>query len=261
MALLDNIIGCWSPSVRGSGYLLPDLSGRGNHGILTNMDAGTDWPGAAVRGVHGRVLDFDGTDDYVARTSPQFELVSPFTVSVWYRPVIRRLYGGIVSTFNAFSELATSGWIIYDGSGGNNGAMGLILGGVICNTASGNSVLNEWQQYVAVFRQGAAKLYRNGAQQALSATNLGAASYTGTTQLKIGSYTTASGRNSCQIGEVAIYNGELTQPDAVELYRRGNGAIGRMLTGQTRRTVYGSGLRFQPAWVTRRSQIIGGGLR
>lgn len=48
------LVGAWCPSVPGSGLLLPDLSGRGNNGVLTNMDA-SDWVGTD----RGRALDFD----------------------------------------------------------------------------------------------------------------------------------------------------------------------------------------------------------
>jgi hypothetical protein len=41
---------------------LLDRSGYGNHGTLTNMDAGTDWVGSQ----YGWALDFDGVDDYVS---------------------------------------------------------------------------------------------------------------------------------------------------------------------------------------------------
>ena len=59
-SLKQGLVGCWIPSVSGSGLLLPDVSGRGNHGTLTNM-ASDDW----VSAQYGRALDFDGTDDYV----------------------------------------------------------------------------------------------------------------------------------------------------------------------------------------------------
>jgi len=45
----------------GSGGLVQDASGNGNHGILTNMDPATDW----VPTTRGMGLDFDGTNDGV----------------------------------------------------------------------------------------------------------------------------------------------------------------------------------------------------
>jgi len=58
------LVGAWCPSVAGNGLLLPDLSGYGNHGTLTGMDA-SDWVGTDK----GRALDFDGSNDYVSVAS------------------------------------------------------------------------------------------------------------------------------------------------------------------------------------------------
>ena len=62
-SLKQGLVGCWIPSISGSGLLLPDLSGRGNNGALTNMDA-SDW----VSSQYGRALDFDGVNDEVRIT-------------------------------------------------------------------------------------------------------------------------------------------------------------------------------------------------
>ena len=59
-SLKQGLVGCWIPSISGSGLLLPDLSMRGNNGVLTGMDA-SDW----VASGSGRALDFDGVNDYV----------------------------------------------------------------------------------------------------------------------------------------------------------------------------------------------------
>jgi len=75
-SLKQGLVGCWIPSVSGSGFLLPDLSGRGNNGTLTNM-ASDDW----VSAQYGRALDFDGVDDYVAL--PVYAKL-PFSVSLWF---------------------------------------------------------------------------------------------------------------------------------------------------------------------------------
>jgi hypothetical protein len=58
-SLRQGLVGAWCPSLGPSGYTLLDRSGYGNHGTLTNMDAGTDWVGSR----YGWALDFDGTDD------------------------------------------------------------------------------------------------------------------------------------------------------------------------------------------------------
>jgi hypothetical protein len=59
--LWDGLVGAWMPSLGVTGDTLRDVSGNGNHGTLTNMDAATDW----VATSKGLALDFDGVNDYV----------------------------------------------------------------------------------------------------------------------------------------------------------------------------------------------------
>lgn len=55
------------------------MSGRNNHGTLTNMDAASDW---VVSG--GKyALDFDGSNDYVS-LAPSIAGLFKVTVSVWF---------------------------------------------------------------------------------------------------------------------------------------------------------------------------------
>ena len=41
--LWDGLVGAWMPSLGVTGETLRDVSGNGNHGTLTNMDAASDW--------------------------------------------------------------------------------------------------------------------------------------------------------------------------------------------------------------------------
>jgi hypothetical protein len=78
-------VGAWAPCLGPTGLTLRDNSRFGNHGTLTNMDAGADWVTDAGR----YALDFDGTNDEVligANTLLQFTHVQPFTLSAWFRP-------------------------------------------------------------------------------------------------------------------------------------------------------------------------------
>ena len=249
MPLLDGIVGCWSPSVRGSGYLLPDLSGRGNHGTLTNMDAGTDWPGAAVRGVHGRVLDYDGVNDRLncGQSGGNLTETLPFSVTAW---AIARTVGanrGLISR-DQTSPFPFS--IRFDG----DARLGILTDGaaIIGPTIT----TNQWFFYCATFATNRRIIYLNGTSRVDSGT--GYTISANNDQLSIGSdFVPASDR--CwdgQIGEIAIFQRALTASEIMDIYRSGNGAIGRQLTGQTRRRVYG----FVPAATgARRRRIICGG--
>jgi hypothetical protein len=57
----DGLVGLWAPALGPTGNALFDLSGRNNHGTLTNMDPATDWVGSPG----GWALDFDGSDGHI----------------------------------------------------------------------------------------------------------------------------------------------------------------------------------------------------
>jgi hypothetical protein len=76
-SLRQGLVGCWVPSLGASGFRLIDRSGYGNHGVLTNMDPGTDWAPSGGK----LALDFDGSNDEV-RLSRVFYTM-PFSVSAW----------------------------------------------------------------------------------------------------------------------------------------------------------------------------------
>jgi hypothetical protein len=73
-------VGAWNPGLGPTGLTLRDWSGYGNHGTLTNMDAGTDW---VVSG--GRyALEHDGSNDLIlCGNSPSVSTSVPFTISGW----------------------------------------------------------------------------------------------------------------------------------------------------------------------------------
>ena len=271
MALTDGIIGCWSPSIRGSGYLLPDLSGRGNHGTLTNMDAGTDWPGASVRGVSGRVLDYDGTDDRVllSRTSDIIGLTA-CSVVAWGSI---RTYGGdgrALFSLPISNTADTSPFQVLDlsvsSTGQVRGNVGNGLTRVIYTATDLVTTANKWF-CIAVLWDGATI---TTALDGVVSSSSAAAVYTGigVSAASVGTARIGSYRNESQytadgqIGEVSLFNRRLTQPEVLELFRRGNGAIGRELTGQAKRRVYGFVPAGFKAYLARRqNQIIGGGVR
>lgn len=254
MALTDNIVGCWSPSVRGSGLLLPDLSGRGNHGTLTNM-AGDDWVGASVRGVGGKVLDFDGSNDWIDIGTNQllrFEATS-WTIGLWAKPVLRSFYQSIMAndsnvSQNPLYEIGVNPenkLYFYDNSS-------LILGA---------TMTSNWQ-FVAVVGEivGLTQTVRlwQDAINTGALTGIGIFSTSRGQKVRIAVDAEAgpgqSGFFAGQIGEVSMWRRNLTATEIAELYRRGNGAIGRELTGQTRRRVYG----FVPGTGARRRRILTG---
>lgn len=266
MPLLDGIIGCWSPSVRGSGYLLPDLSGRGNHGTLTNMDAGTDWPGAAVRGVHGRVLDFDGTNDYVAIPSNGIRFTGPQYVSMWLWfngiTLSNRPQMFVLGDFSGQFVTQLVAGINNIGSGGSEGTSRFAVNaydGNISNwgraytDASFGGRLNEWIHFCFGHNGTTWQIFVNGVLDTIVDQATGPRAMTTTESLYLGGGPSSRFHNG-RIGETVFFRRVVTSAEARELFRQGNGAIGRQLTGQTRRRVYG----FAPATGARRRRILTG---
>jgi hypothetical protein len=239
MALTDGIIGCWSPSLGASGYRLLDRSGRGNHGVLTNMDAGTDWVGTSA----GLALDYDGSNDHVRMSRSLQFLGDKMSVSVWvtFRTVGNAVIVNQGSTTNQFLLLHQAGWRVRGSS-----STEYIFG----TTATANRII-----HVAFVANGTSVTgYLDGVPQ--SAGTISAISANLDTNLEFGSYVPFGGGFYLNgfLGEIAIYSRPLTAAEIRDLYRRGNGAIGRELTGQTRRRSYG----FVAATGARRRRILTG---
>jgi hypothetical protein len=249
MSLTDGIVGCWSPSLGASGYRLLDRSQYSNHGTLTNMDS-TDWTATPV----GLGLDFDGSNDFVNCGARGGALTNsiPFSVSVWAFARSVSVNAGLVSRDQnspfAFSFRSTN-------------VVSLVTDGAILTGSAW--VLNEWRHYVCTLAPSLRRIYVQARQDAESTSLYTVTS--NTESLYIGADYLGGTANRTwdgQIGEVAIYNRALTAQEVFELYRRGNGAIGRELIGQTRTRQRGSVLpSFRPYWALQQNQIIGGGLR
>jgi hypothetical protein len=254
MALTDGIVGCWSPSLGASGYRLLDRSRYSNHGTLTNMDAGTDWVGTSA----GLALDYDGTNDYVVTSYGVPVTSCTMSVSVW---LIRRATSGVFPRIADISDGTNSLQLILDlGSGGSNFFVTKHTQYQSGTTATqwGFATTVSTLEHIAVTVDSlasTARVWWNGVEQtAASNNNAGAgvasrAVYFGARR-DLNAVTHFAG----VLGETAIYSRALTGAEVRELYRQGNGAIGRALTGQTRRRTYG----FVAATGARRRRIITG---
>ena len=98
-SLRQGLVGAWCPSVSGPyGYRLPDLSGYGNHGTLTNMDPGSDWVVSGGKGA----LDFDGSDDWISISDNRQWHKSDFSFACFanFRGVGGVSYGTVFSRDN-----------------------------------------------------------------------------------------------------------------------------------------------------------------
>jgi len=230
MAILDGLIGCWSPSLGASGYRLQDRTKYGNHGTLTNMDAGTDWVASPI----GGVLDFDGTNDYVSIGSPGvFGASASITVAGWAKLRV----SGSQAIAGKYVSLSNGGWILY-----GDPAAGWYFdgrdGGYISSGASGAFSANEWY-FVAGRKSGNVwSVSVNGVQKNSVTSGAGTSLMSTTNPMDIGRVlldAVPSLYANGQIGEVAFWRRAVQNAELAELFRLGNGWIGRQLTGVNRR--------------------------
>ena len=141
-SLRQGLVGAWCPSLGATGYRLLDRSGYGNHGTLTNMDAGTDWVG----GPRGTTLDFDGSNDSVIMDYI-FPTLTKLTVSAWVRMSAGQAkLNGIIASSNGTSEPSWTFFVL--GSFGNRPAFK--VSGNWTNIGSGRSIVNEKWHHLAV---------------------------------------------------------------------------------------------------------------
>ena len=246
MALTDGILGCWSPSIRGSGYVLPDLTNRRNNGSLVNMNA-SEWTPQAVAGRSGVVLNYGDTATEklvtLGKQLPSMAGSAELTLTMWSR---RLAANGIANCGQAAGATYANVVPFADGN---------VYFQVSPNFVAfaDNSTL--WRFWCMTLSASTIRGYRDGVQVATTA---GPATVpTVVADFVIGSYPPFATKANSQIGEVAAFNRALRATEILELYRAGNGAIGRILTGQTRRPVYGNGARFQAAWARGSNVLLG----
>jgi len=233
--------------------MLPDLTGRGNHGTLTNFDQATAWEPASIRGVSGRTNRHDGTNDYVTGSARAIIGLGDMSWCAWV--LVRSGYGVL-----AHSNW-TAGMLWYVGNAG----AGVVNQGIYfannATAAVGSTSLayNAWN-HVGWCRRGTSlDIYLNGRLDVTRTSNTGP---TFANTLDWGGYAGGSEWLSGSIGERAVFNRALTAAELYEIFRRGDGAIGRELTGQSRRRLYAFRV---PAAAVRsylfvnRGQVIGGG--
>ena len=233
--ILTGLVGAWCPSLGPSGYTLLDRSGRGNHGSLVNMDAGSDWVGSPG----GWVLDYDGTDDYVTARAT---LTGAFTISIWAnrRSVglnTRVMWGNTANTTYAATAKPTS--------------LGTRSDSISEISFLGFTFSNNILFHVLLSRDGAnnMRVWKDGVES-----SSGAVSVTGAYTLgSIGTYSTAPSYGwDGTIGDIAAWNRAFSVPEVAALYQRGPGGLGRLLTQRAQRRV------FRTAQGNRRRRLICG---
>jgi hypothetical protein len=161
-SLRQGLVGAWCPSLGATGYTLLDRSGYGNHGTLTNMDAGTDWVG----GAHGTVLDFDGSNDFVEVPNSSYLNfgTNDFSVSGWfYVKTITGHYSSFFSENNPGPNNSQFWFRQETVSGAVRFATEDNTGFTATQTAAGAIVINQWIHFAVRRANTELAIFKNGA--------------------------------------------------------------------------------------------------
>jgi Concanavalin A-like lectin/glucanases superfamily len=271
--ILQNLIGAWCPSLGPSGYTLLDRSGRGTHGTLTNMDAGTDWVGSPG----GWALDFDGVNDFVSY-STQIDLAGAklVTISAW----VWRATLGIMMPFVRYVNTSTLGanrradgmLVLSDGSLYMAVQAATAGGGDYSEITSTSKIIaGQWNLITcSMLIDGASTAGQwvlNGIPVTTTVTNTGTPPTQWEANVSTAPYTSmrsisGSGTTSYWSGrldEVAAWRRRLTTPEMQQLYQAGRGGLGRLLTPQRRSYAFRVPTAVKSYLFTNRGQVIGGG--
>jgi hypothetical protein len=220
-SLRQGLVGAWCPSLGASGYRLIDRSGYGNHGVLTNMDPGTDW----VPSVGKLALDFGSpfTKFINAGTPSLFPNVGFATISAWF---LSRNNASQSIVAKSLFGAATGRWWIYTGTGlvGVDGPSGSGLASAQFSTTHANT---GWHHILAIFSGTTLSLYYDGVFRSSATVDL---IQNSTYSLLFAKYNDGSGGATAnisphngQIDDIRIYNRALTPNEIRLLYTGGRG--------------------------------------
>jgi hypothetical protein len=205
------LIGHWSFD-EGVSTIVRDFSGNGFNGVMTNMDAATDW----VAGKRGKALDFDGVDDHVALPStPLFARVSngtAITISAWFKGSDIE---SLVRLQDSGSDFIVFGWT----SSGTFAPRVLVsTDGNTTGVDIGGGVLDgKWHHIAFTWEKNTTngfRVYVDGAiTNQKNAANVNLPDLSGSTGVYFGSYQGTSEFTAGTIDDVRIYNRALSQSD------------------------------------------------
>ena len=203
-------VGAWRFD-EGAGYTATDISGRGNHGTLTNMDSATDW----VDGQENDCLDFDGANDYIDLNTGSY---NPSTVSIcaWIYPESTDTNRMIVANESPTDNF--QGYALYIPSSAD--VQFEVAGSAATGSSNTSITANEWTHVVGIWDGSDTIIYKNGilADQ----DNFGVAVDGSGSDWYIGYEPTGTADYfDGKIDEVAIFDKVLTDAEVADLYKFG----------------------------------------
>lgn len=231
------------PSISGGTGLLPDLSGRGNHGAFNNMTAED-----LISKPWGTVLDFDGVDDYISIGRPM--PVGNRTISAWF---FRPTTTGRRGIFGTRPTGGTAGYFLST-SVTSSGTISYTHPGIAAVTSTGSLwSANVWNHVAVTLTGLAVNIFLNGRSVH---TGTVASLETASTVAWIGAEEGPSLEVfEGQLDDIRLYNRSLSIPEIQALGIEPS--IG--LRPERASVFFGSDV-FQAAWLAQSRNIIGGGV-
>jgi hypothetical protein len=216
--LWKGLVGAWMPSFGVTGNTLKDVSGNGNDGTLTNMDAATDW----VTTSKGLALDFDGVNDYVSVDQSSLASIrggSEFSVSF----LVKKSASYKDASIGAWHHTSRNGFFVEWYIDGNL-YFGNSNGGSNNNVASLNWSI-DFQHIVCVFNgkettnAAKGKIYANGKSLNISSAGLNTTTVSNyAVDFTIGRLTDYPLLTTGNITNVTLYNRALSPSEIKQLY-------------------------------------------
>jgi hypothetical protein len=254
MALLDGLLHCYTPSLGPTGYRLIDRGPRRSHGSFSSL------PISAWTGTQRSKWSLSVAGAGVVANCGIGPATERRTVTAWFRTSATTTASKVLYNFSAAGATGDAYSIFQGNPAGASGGIGVSQNGDSFGVTGYSD--NLWH-FIGVVNSGTLwTIYMDGrsvASKTMTTNRASAAAF-------IGAYDSiAQIPWNGEIGEVASFTREITEAEIMEIYRRGDGAIGRALTGQSYprsrvsiAAVAGGATPWR--YARQRSRIIGGGI-
>ncbi len=208
--LWDGLVGAWMPSFGVTGETLRDVSGNGNHGTLTNMDASSDW----VATSKGLALDMFSPNDSIDAGSMD-DFSDELTINIVEKTNantdgIRISLGSTTACNFGFQNNSNLNLRLFCRPSGQNY--------VVVNSVAIRSI-NSFATYSLTFNRGSVKFWKNG--KVFSTHSFGLSSLPASTnELTIGAFAgyVSGGAYVRQFTSLQLYNRALSPSEIKQLY-------------------------------------------
>jgi hypothetical protein len=212
--LARGLVGAWAFQ-DGGGSTLRDVSWRGNHGTLTNMDPATDW----VTSRYGGALDFDGSNDYAS--VPQTSSLA-FTTSMSIECLVKLDTTSGAQCIVDSRHTDNSGFYLfcYSHVAPISFVFGMSTGGTADNLTTTPVVSGVWYHLIGTWDGATSRVYLDGVLE-------GSMSKTGTmtvstAPLRIGYRHTNNYPLNGQVSLARLWDRPLSPSEVMDLYVSGN---------------------------------------